>query len=119
MATAVWNIDPSHSAIHFSVRHMVVSKTRGRFTKFSGQIAFDPDDPAKSSVQVAIDPEYVQPTPLLYCQMQVFGQYLKIGNRRRSGLAAPHLICTVLAVHTVCFTVNSSTIIGATCRLRR
>ena len=56
MATAVWNIDPSHSAIHFSVRHMVVSKTRGRFTKFSGQIVFDPDDPAKSSVQVTIDP---------------------------------------------------------------
>ena len=56
MATAVWNIDSSHSAIHFSVRHMVVSKTRGRFTKFSGQIEFDPDDPAKSSVQVTIDP---------------------------------------------------------------
>ncbi len=56
MAATIWNIDTSHSAIHFSVRHMVVSKTRGRFTKFSGQIAFDPDDPAKSSVQVTIEP---------------------------------------------------------------
>lgn len=56
MALTNWNIDTSHSAIHFSVRHMVVSKTRGRFTKFSGQIAFDPDQPEKSSVQVTIEP---------------------------------------------------------------
>jgi polyisoprenoid-binding protein YceI len=56
MAVSTWNIDPSHSAIGFSVRHMVVSKTRGRFTSFRGQIAFDPDRPQDSSVQVTIDP---------------------------------------------------------------
>ena len=56
MAVTIWNIDPSHSAIGFSVRHMVVSKTRGRFTKWSGQIAFDPDRPQDSKVEVAIDP---------------------------------------------------------------
>ena len=56
MAASTWNIDPSHSAISFSVRHMVVSKARGRFTKWSGQIRFDPDDPAASSVEVTIDP---------------------------------------------------------------
>ena len=56
MAATTWNIDTSHSAIHFSVRHMVVSKTRGRFTKFNGQIQFDPDDAAKSSVNVEIEP---------------------------------------------------------------
>jgi len=54
--TSTWNIDPVHSAIHFSVRHMVVSKTRGRFTKWSGEIRFDPQDPAASSVEVTIDP---------------------------------------------------------------
>ena len=59
MAATTWNIDPSHSAIHFSVRHMVVSKTRGRFTKWSGQISFDPANPAASSVQVSIDPASV------------------------------------------------------------
>ena len=56
MAVSTWNIDPSHSAIHFSVRHMVVSKTRGRFTKWSGQIAFDPEKPEASKVEVTIDP---------------------------------------------------------------
>ena len=56
MAVSTWNIDPSHSAIHFSVRHMVVSKTRGRFTKWNGQIAFDPEKPDASKVEVTIDP---------------------------------------------------------------
>jgi len=56
VALETWKIDPSHSAIGFSVRHMVVSKTRGRFTKWSGQIRFDPANPAASSVEVTIDP---------------------------------------------------------------
>jgi polyisoprenoid-binding protein YceI len=53
---ATWNIDTAHSAIHFSVRHMVVSKTRGRFSKFSGQLEFDPDNPQAATVQVTIEP---------------------------------------------------------------
>ena len=56
MATSTWNIDASHSAIHFTVRHMVVSKTRGRFTKFGGQISFDPEKLSAASVQVTIEP---------------------------------------------------------------
>src|SRR3977135_717303 len=56
MAASTWNIDPSHSAVAFSVRHMVVSKTRGRFTKWSGQLRFDAQNPASSSVEVTIDP---------------------------------------------------------------
>ena len=35
---ATWTIDPVHSEVGFSVRHMMVSKVRGRFTKFSGEI---------------------------------------------------------------------------------
>ena len=56
MALGTWNIDPSHSAIAFSVRHMVISKARGRFTKWSGELQFDADKPRASSVQVTIDP---------------------------------------------------------------
>jgi len=49
-----WNIDPIHSEVGFSVRHMMVSKVRGRFTAFSGQIV-TADDPTKSSVTAEID----------------------------------------------------------------
>jgi|SRR2546425_6498458 len=59
MALGTWNIDPSDSAIAFSVRHMVVSKTRGRFTKWSGQLRFDEENPVVSSVEVTIDPASV------------------------------------------------------------
>ena len=51
---ATWNIDPVHSEVGFSVRHMMVSKVRGRFTKFSGQLV-TAEDPAKSSVTAEID----------------------------------------------------------------
>src|SRR5580698_6939007 len=33
-----WTIDPVHSEVGFSVRHMMVSKVRGRFDTFSGEI---------------------------------------------------------------------------------
>jgi polyisoprenoid-binding protein YceI len=49
-----WNIDPIHSEVGFSVRHMMVSKVRGRFTAFSGQI-ITADDPTKSSATAEID----------------------------------------------------------------
>jgi polyisoprenoid-binding protein YceI len=51
---ATWNIDPAHSEVGFSVRHMMVSKVRGRFTTFSGQLVTGAD-PAQSSVSAEID----------------------------------------------------------------
>ena len=35
-STTTWNIDPSHSAAGFTVRHMVIAKVHGKFTRFSG-----------------------------------------------------------------------------------
>jgi polyisoprenoid-binding protein YceI len=46
-------VDTSHSAAAFAVRHLMVSKTKGRFTDFAGEINID-DDPLKSSVAVTI-----------------------------------------------------------------
>lgn len=50
-----WVIDASHSIITFSVRHMMISKVRGRFSRFDGTVNFDEQNPANSSVQVTID----------------------------------------------------------------
>src|ERR1700689_5768744 len=49
-----WNIDAVHSEVGFSVRHMMVSKVRGRFTAFSGQIVTG-TDPTASSVTAEIE----------------------------------------------------------------
>jgi polyisoprenoid-binding protein YceI len=51
---ATWTIDPVHSEVGFSVRHMMVSKVRGRFTSFSGQLV-TAADPTQSSVTAEID----------------------------------------------------------------
>jgi polyisoprenoid-binding protein YceI len=51
---ATWSIDPIHSEVGFSVRHMMVSKVRGRFTTFSGQLV-TAEDPTQSSVTAEID----------------------------------------------------------------
>ena len=55
-ATSVWSIDPSHSLVEFSVRHMMVSTVKGRFTDVRGSIIDVAEDPTRSSVQVTIDP---------------------------------------------------------------
>jgi len=49
-----WTIDPVHSEIGFSVRHMMVSKVRGKFTKFSGELVTT-EDVLSSSVTAEID----------------------------------------------------------------
>src|SRR3954468_22739878 len=56
MNTSNWNIDAVHSGIGFSIRHMVVSKIRGRFARFSGNLVLDDDgDLTKSAVEATID----------------------------------------------------------------
>jgi polyisoprenoid-binding protein YceI len=49
-----WNIDPVHSEVGFAVRHMMVSKVRGRFNTFSGQLVTG-ENPLASSVTAEID----------------------------------------------------------------
>ncbi len=53
-AAGTWNVDPTHSSVGFSVRHLMISKVRGNFTKFSGVVVIDAD-PAKSTVTAEVD----------------------------------------------------------------
>jgi len=53
-APETYTIDPAHSAVGFSIRHLF-SRVPGRFTKFEGKIVVDRDDFTKSSVDVSID----------------------------------------------------------------
>jgi polyisoprenoid-binding protein YceI len=49
-----WVIDPAHSEVGFSVRHLMLSKVRGRFAKFEGRIV-TAENPLESSVEATID----------------------------------------------------------------
>ena len=50
-----FQIDPTHSSIEFSIRHLVIAKVRGRFAKFSGKIELDDGDVTRSAVTAEID----------------------------------------------------------------
>ncbi|MDQ3809689.1 MAG: YceI family protein [Chloroflexota bacterium] len=52
---STWQIDPAHSLVEFSVRHMMVSTVKGRFTSVRGTITDVADDPTLSSVDIEID----------------------------------------------------------------
>jgi polyisoprenoid-binding protein YceI len=49
-----WVVDPAHSEVGFSVRHLMVSKVRGRFARFSGEIVTAPD-PLDSHVEATVE----------------------------------------------------------------
>jgi len=51
--TGTWQIDPVHSDVSFTVRHMMVSKVRGHFTDFEATIV-TADVPADSTVTASI-----------------------------------------------------------------
>ncbi|MBI3980274.1 MAG: YceI family protein [Chloroflexi bacterium] len=50
-----WEIDPSHTTAQFAVKHMMVATVRGHFQTVQGTLELDEANPARSSVDVAID----------------------------------------------------------------
>jgi polyisoprenoid-binding protein YceI len=55
MAQQNWQVDGAHSAVNLTVRHMVISKVRGHFTRWNARLALDTADLARSSVEVDIE----------------------------------------------------------------
>jgi polyisoprenoid-binding protein YceI len=55
LKAGTWTIDPVHSSIGFSVRHLMVSKVRGTFDKFSGAITVAADGAPSVTAEIAVD----------------------------------------------------------------
>ena len=49
-----WGIDPVHSAVEFSVRHLMISTVKGRFAEVSGTVRTDDAEPARGEVDITI-----------------------------------------------------------------
>ena len=54
LGTGTWAIDPVHSSINFSVRHLMVSKVRGSFGSFSGAITVAEDGTPSVTAEIDI-----------------------------------------------------------------
>jgi polyisoprenoid-binding protein YceI len=50
--TTTWNIDPSHSLVEFSAKHMMITTVKGRFADVRGAITLDEANPDRSTVEV-------------------------------------------------------------------
>ncbi|MDP4115643.1 MAG: YceI family protein [Bacteroidota bacterium] len=51
----IWNIDPAHSRIQFSVRHMVISEVIGNFKVFDLKMKSSEEDFSESEIEFNID----------------------------------------------------------------
>ena len=58
-AQTIWKIDPSHSVVEFSVKHMMFATVKGRFATFEGEIVTHPEDPTEGEVNVVIDADSI------------------------------------------------------------
>lgn len=54
-AKTTWAIDAGHSNVEFAVRHLMISTVRGRFPDVIGTVQLDSEDPANSTVDVAVN----------------------------------------------------------------
>ncbi|MBF6231036.1 YceI family protein [Nocardia farcinica] len=55
LTAGTWVIDPAHSTVGFSVRHLMVSKVRGRFTDFDGKLVIGADGTASAEAAIRVD----------------------------------------------------------------
>jgi polyisoprenoid-binding protein YceI len=59
MPKSKWVLDPAHSNIDFSVRHMMIAKVKGAFESFEADIVADPEDLTTADITFTIDPASV------------------------------------------------------------
>jgi polyisoprenoid-binding protein YceI len=55
MTTQTWQIDSAHSGIHFAVRHLVIARVRGQFSRWTGALEVPDGDFRRATVNVTID----------------------------------------------------------------
>lgn len=54
-AATTWQLDPTHSSIEFSVKHMMMTTVRGRFKEIQATLSGDRDHPEDAGVEATID----------------------------------------------------------------
>ncbi|WP_251555172.1 YceI family protein [Neobacillus muris] len=55
MAKTKWALDPAHSSVDFSVRHMMIANVKGSFNSFNAVIEADPADLTTASIEFTVD----------------------------------------------------------------
>lgn len=54
-AKTVWKLDPAHTLVEFSAKHLMISTVKGRIAGVEGSILLDENEPSNSTVEVTLD----------------------------------------------------------------
>ncbi|MGG4264103.1 YceI family protein [Peribacillus simplex] len=55
MTNTKWTVDPTHSSIEFSVKHMMIAKVKGSFNKFEAIVSVNPSDLTTADIDFTVD----------------------------------------------------------------
>lgn len=53
-ATNLWNVDPFHTTVGFSVRHLMITNVRGVFDQVQGTVHYDPAQVEETQIQISV-----------------------------------------------------------------
>ncbi|HEV3091527.1 MAG TPA: YceI family protein [Candidatus Cybelea sp.] len=53
--SSLYALDPAHTTVEFVVRHLMITKVRGRFTKFDGRVEVEPGSDLPAVISATID----------------------------------------------------------------
>ena len=51
-----WKLDPAHTTVEFSAKHLMITTVKGRITDVAGTIYIDEKNPQNSSASISPDP---------------------------------------------------------------
>lgn len=83
VATATtWNIEPNHSLVEFSAKHMMITTVKGRFRDVSGTIVIDEANPARSRVDATMSAATIDTGVAQRDQHLVSADFLDVENHK-------------------------------------
>jgi YceI-like domain len=83
-----WTVDPTHSDVSFTVRHMMLSKVRGHFERFSGEIV-TAENPVESTVVAVVDATSLNTSNVTVTTMSTPPTFSGSTSTRPSSFAPP------------------------------
>ncbi len=58
-AATKWAVDPTHSEVHFKVKHLVISTVTGSFKSFNGEVTLENNNLESAKINFSIDPKSI------------------------------------------------------------
>jgi polyisoprenoid-binding protein YceI len=81
-ATTTWNIEPNHSLVEFSAKHMMITTVKGRFRDVTGTIVIDEANPSRSKVEATMSAATIDTGVAQRDQHLVSPDFLDVENHK-------------------------------------